>query len=134
MKLPENDATSTRGVPPFLSDEKTVNDYYPLGMTIADRSFSTAGYRYGFGGKEKVDEISGSGNHNTALFWEYDTRTGRRWNLDPVDQLSVSNYATKFTVPQNKAAMHNYGGMTNKGKTRLSSTAQYGLTIFWKTK
>ena len=42
--------------------------------------------------------------------------------------------AGKFTVPQNKAAMHNYGGMTNKGKTRLSSTAQYGLTIFWKTK
>ncbi len=40
----------------------------------------------------------------------------------------------KFTVPQNKAAMHNYGGMTNKGKTRLYSTAQYGLTIFWKTK
>ncbi|MFH1005169.1 MAG: hypothetical protein V1781_06715, partial [Bacteroidota bacterium] len=42
--------------------------------------------------------------------------------------------AGKFTVPQNKAAMHNYGGMTNKGKTRLSSTAQYGFTIFWKTK
>ena len=42
--------------------------------------------------------------------------------------------AGKFTVPQNKAAIHNYGGMTNKGKTRLSSTAQFGLTIFWKTK
>jgi len=29
---------STRGVPPFLTDEKTVNDYYPFGMTIAERS------------------------------------------------------------------------------------------------
>jgi hypothetical protein len=28
----------------------------------------------------------------TAEFWEYDTRLGRRWNLDPVDQISISNY------------------------------------------
>jgi Metallopeptidase toxin 2 len=41
-------------------------------------------YRFGFNGQEKVDEISGVGNHNTALFWEYDTRLGRRWNVDPV--------------------------------------------------
>ena len=40
----------------------------------------------------------------------------------------------KFTVPQTRKAMFNYGGMRNKGKTRLFSTAQYGLTIFWKTK
>jgi hypothetical protein len=50
-------------------------------------------YRYGFNGQEKVDEIAGVGNHNTALFWEYDTRLGRRWNLDPVDQVKISNYA-----------------------------------------
>src|SRR5690625_4811375 len=50
-------------------------------------------YRFGFNGQEKVNEMSGMGNHNTAEFWEYDTRLGRRWNLDPVDQISVSNYA-----------------------------------------
>ena len=50
-------------------------------------------YTYGFNGQEKVDEISGSGNHNTAMFWEYDTRLGRRWNLDPKPQISVSDYA-----------------------------------------
>ena len=49
--------------------------------------------RFGFNGQEKVDEISGSGNHNTALFWEYDTRLGRRWNLDPKPNPSISNYA-----------------------------------------
>jgi len=43
-------------MPPFLSDEKTVNDYYPFWMTIAERSWSTAVYRYGFGGMEKDDE------------------------------------------------------------------------------
>lgn len=41
----------------------------------------------------KTNEIAGIGNHNTAEFWEYDTRLGRRWNVDPVDQISISNYA-----------------------------------------
>ena len=35
----------------------------------------------------------------TALFWEYDTRTARRWNLDPVDQISISNYAVNGLNP-----------------------------------
>jgi hypothetical protein len=44
------------------------------------RSFAGAAYRYGFNGQEKDDEVCGSGNLNTAEFWEYDTRLGRRWN------------------------------------------------------
>ncbi|MDD3876003.1 MAG: hypothetical protein PHT69_05245 [Bacteroidales bacterium] len=51
-------------------------------------------YRFGFNSQEKVDEIAGLGNHNTALFWEYDTRLGRRWNLDPVVKPWESDYAT----------------------------------------
>jgi RHS repeat-associated protein len=39
----------------------------------------------------------------------------------------------KFTVPHQKVATYNYGGMKNEGKIRLQSTAQYGLTIFWKS-
>jgi hypothetical protein len=42
------------------------------------------GYRFGYNGQEKDDEIAGAGNHNTAEFWEYDTRLGRRWNLEPL--------------------------------------------------
>lgn len=33
------------------------------------------------------------GNHNTAEYWEYDTRLGRRWNIDPVEQIGLSRYA-----------------------------------------
>ena len=51
------------------------------------------GYRFAFNGQEKTDEISGLGNHNTAKFWEYDTRLGRRWNVDPKPNPSISNYA-----------------------------------------
>ena len=50
-------------------------------------------YRYGAGGQEKTDEISGSGNHYTAQFWEMDPRIGRRWNLDPKYTASESRYA-----------------------------------------
>lgn len=39
----------------------------------------------------------------------------------------------RFTVPQEKEAVVNYGGMKNKGKIRLYSKAQYGLSIFWQT-
>src|SRR5690625_3915382 len=56
-------------------------------------------YRFGFNGQEKVNEIAGMGNHNTAEFWEYDTRLGRRWNVDPVDQISISNYAVFRNSP-----------------------------------
>jgi RHS repeat-associated protein len=44
----------------------------------------TGEYRYGFGGQEKDDEISGEGNNYTAEFWQYDPRLGRRWNIDPL--------------------------------------------------
>ena len=45
--------------------------------------------RFGFNGQEKTDEISGAGNHTTALYWEYDTRLGRRWNIDPMTHIRV---------------------------------------------
>jgi RHS repeat-associated protein len=46
-------------------------------------SSSVDGYRYGFGGQEKDNEIYGNGNAYAAAFWEYDPRLGRRWNIDP---------------------------------------------------
>src|SRR5690554_987143 len=56
-------------------------------------------YRFGFNGQEKVNEVSGMGNHNTAEFWEYDTRLGRRWNVDPVYKYNLSNYSVLSNNP-----------------------------------
>ena len=50
-------------------------------------------YRFGFNGQEKVNEVAGIGNHNTAMFWEYDTRLGKRWNIDPKRNMSISPYS-----------------------------------------
>lgn len=58
-------------------------DYCAFGSEMPNRSFSSGEYRYGFNGQEKDDEVSGSGNSYTAEFWQYDSRLGRRWNIDP---------------------------------------------------
>jgi len=53
---------------------------------------NTEGYRFGFNSQEKDNEVYGEGNANTAQFWEYDTRLGRRWNMDPVDKPWIAPY------------------------------------------
>jgi RHS repeat-associated protein len=55
---------------------------------------STIGYKYGFGGQMKDDEVSGNGNSYTAEYWQYDSRLGRRWNRDPIIKDWESPYAT----------------------------------------
>jgi len=52
------------------------------------------GYAFGYNGQLKDNEVYGEGNSYTAEFWQYDPRIGRRWNVDPVDQISRSNYST----------------------------------------
>ncbi|GAA3919011.1 hypothetical protein GO495_21195 [Chitinophaga oryziterrae] len=77
----------------YEADIVSTQEYYPFGMQMPGRGFSSSKYRYGFNGQEKSNEIDSRGNHNTAEFWEYDTRIGRRWNLDPVSRPGVSDYA-----------------------------------------
>jgi len=50
----------------------------------------TGYYRYGFNGQEKSIDVT-SGNY-TALFWEYDSRIVRRWNIDPILKSWESSY------------------------------------------
>lgn len=54
-------------------------------------------YRYGFNTQERVDEIDP--NHYTAMYWEYDSRLGRRWNLDPKYSFDVSRYSVNGNNP-----------------------------------
>ncbi len=53
----------------------------------------------GFQGQQKVDEISGEGNHYTAEYWEMDPRLGRRWNLDPKYIAGESRYSVFSNNP-----------------------------------
>ena len=68
-------------------------NYDSFGMVMPTRSFEAgSGYRYGFNGQEKLTEIYGTGNMNIAEYWHYDTRIGKRWNLDPKGIVSNSPY------------------------------------------
>jgi hypothetical protein len=62
--------------------------------SLSFKEIKQANFLFSFNGQEKTDEIYGEGNLNTAEFWEYDTRLGRRWNIDPVVKPWESGYAT----------------------------------------
>ena len=67
-----------------VSDNNEVmsaTDYYPFGMVA--NSYSKVPYRYGYNGKEDIDEVAGMGNF--VLFDErgYDPRIARWWSVDP---------------------------------------------------
>lgn len=76
----------------YNADVVTANDYYPFGSQMPGRKFAQANssYRYGFNGQENSDEIAAG--LTTAMYWEYDSRIGRRWNADPVVKANESPY------------------------------------------
>ena len=87
----------------YDADILTISDYYPFGMTMQGRTQYAEKYRYGVGGQEKDNEVYGEGNSYTAEFWQYDPRSGRRWNVDPLadhpNQIGMSPYGAFWGNP-----------------------------------
>ena len=100
------------------------NDYYPFGMLVPQRNYSSPSYRYGFQGQEKDDEVKGSGNSYTAEFWQYDSRVGKRWNRDPIVKKHESPYATYATFANNPIWFRDL-----YGKDTISVTGKEGNSI-----
>lgn len=68
-----------------------------LQFAVGVKGFEGEEYCFGFQGQEKSPEIHD--NHYTAKFWEYDSRIGRRWNIDPVVKVHESPYASLANNP-----------------------------------
>ncbi|MCF8447712.1 MAG: hypothetical protein K9H61_12015, partial [Bacteroidia bacterium] len=83
----------------YVAEVISATDYYTFGSPMPGRSWQVSEYSFGFNGQEKDDEVSGAGNTMTAEFWEYDTRLGRRWNLDPKPNSSLSSYSCFLNNP-----------------------------------
>ena len=84
----------------LANDIKVGFNYDPFGMITFGRSWEVGSeYRYGFNTQEQDDEVYGNGNLNTAEFWTYDTRLGRRFNIDLVIKCNESSYATFANNP-----------------------------------
>ncbi len=81
----------------FEAEITTISDYYPFGSAIQTRAYSAVGYRFGFNTQERETELGA--DLTSAEFWMYDGKLGRRWNVDPVPQVSVSDYAVNGNNP-----------------------------------
>ena len=69
----------------YRSKVLTYSDYYPFGMQMPGRKFTSAdGYRYGFQGQEVDNEIKGEGNSVNYKYRMHDPRLGRFFALDPL--------------------------------------------------
>ena len=92
---------------------------------LANQSANTEGYRYFFNGQEGDNEVFGEGIGLAAEFWQYDSRLGRRWNLDWIYKPFASNYAAFadnpvwFADPSglDTISMNKYGDITDRVKT-----------------
>lgn len=100
-----------------------------------------SGYKFGFNGQMKDDEIYGPGNAYSAQYWEYDARLGRRWNLDPIPYPFQSSYCVfnnnpiYFVDPEglegqkpNKSNKINFGLFTIEKRQHLK-----GFSFEWNT-
>ncbi len=57
------------------------------------------GYRYGFNGMDKDNELSGNGNSYTTEFRQLDVRLGRWFSIDPVFKSYISLYSLNSNNP-----------------------------------
>jgi RHS repeat-associated protein len=79
------------GIAENETDVLAFTDYYSFGSTMPGRNYiNGSSYRYGMNGKEKDDEIVGSGNSYDFGARQYDPRLGRFIALDP----KMSEYAS----------------------------------------
>jgi RHS repeat-associated protein len=81
----------------YEADVLSAKDYYPFGMTMTQRGFDGGSYKYEYNGQEIERDLNK--DISTALFWEYDSRIGRRWNVDPVTYPWQSSYAVNNNNP-----------------------------------
>lgn len=83
----------------FTADVLSVSDYYPFGMGMVGRDASSDGYKYGFNGMEKDDEVKGKGNSYTTFYRQLDPRVGRWLAIDPVTRHDINPYQSFSNSP-----------------------------------
>jgi RHS repeat-associated protein len=97
------DANSDGVIDYYNADVVTASDYYPFGMALVGRKYAVGAgqYRYGFNGKEKLDEIGGDGNHYDYGARVNDTRLGRWFSTDPITKAFINPYNFSSNNPTN---------------------------------
>jgi len=104
----------------YVADVVSGGDYYPFGMQMPSRNYSTDKYRYGFNGKEKSQEI-GYGDFDFGAR-VYDGRIGKWLSMDPLQAKypGISPFTYCYNSPQNV--------IDPDGKLGIHVTVQYNAT------
>ena len=79
---------------------RTCSDYSPFGVELDGRTVS-GGYRFGYQGSEKDDDVKGNGNSYTTEFRQLDPRLGRWLTIDALSEKyeDLSPYAFALNSP-----------------------------------
>jgi hypothetical protein len=93
------------------------------------RKFDTDGYRYGFCGHENDNEVKGNGNQLDFGGYGYDTRLGRRLNINPeiATMPSLSSYSTFnnnpifYIDPNGRKFVNPYEDQKNEAKQEFEN-------------
>lgn len=89
----------------YQSDVISTTDYYAFGQPLPGMSFNSNSYKFGFAGKEKIDEMSVNGGDIDFDARIYDSRLGRWLSTDPLQKkypgLSPYNYSFNSPVAFN---------------------------------
>lgn len=107
----------------------TANDYYPFGMLMPGRN-SDSSYRFGFNGKENLNDVKGEGKLQDFGARIYDGRLGRWMAVDPLHaeyaDLSSYNFAGNspliFYDSDGKKFINPYTNQVATAKTNVSNS------------
>jgi len=75
-----------------------VHCHYPtFGSQMPGRTWVASDYRYSHNDQEKEDAVFKGAQ--SAEYWMYDSRIGRRWEMDPIKISSISPYSAFINNP-----------------------------------
>ncbi len=104
------------------------HDYYPFGMLMPGRNFSSENYQFGFNGKEINGEVNGAGNSLDFGARIYDPRIGRWLSNDPLQKEYPSNSPYNF-VRGNPILKVDIGGLWDIEVHVHNKRSRYGYGI-----
>jgi RHS repeat-associated protein len=120
---------------------RSTSDYSGFGVQLDGRTSENEGYRYGFQGQERDDEIKGEGNSVNYKFRMHDPRVGRFFAVDPLAPEYPWNSSYAFSENrlldgveleglEVRLFVESGNGTTNQGHVFLSVSESKNLTVY----
>jgi RHS repeat-associated protein len=125
---------------------RSTSDYSGFGVQLDGRTREREGYRYGFQGQEKDDEVKGEGNSVNYTFRMHDPRVGRFFAVDPLQDeypfwspyvfsgnqvtstVELEGLEPEENINLNEHSPPDFGSILNVTEVTISYNTQTGAT------